>query len=48
MQEISQNASYILQDCGKSDGRYRWKKQRLYATATAGKEECSVRNVPFP
>lgn len=34
-------------DCGKSGWKYRWKKQRLYATATAGKEECSVRNVPF-
>ena len=35
-------------DCGKLGGRYRWKKQLLYATSTAGKEECSVRNVPFP
>lgn len=34
-------------DCGKSGGRCRWKRQRLYATAIAEKEEYPVRNSPF-
>lgn len=34
-------------DCGKSDGRYHWKKQRPYAIAIAWEEGSSAQNFPF-